>query len=91
MGHARSARKWYDANRHKVRSQMRVGAEIRSGRMSRRPCMVCGRPDGQAHHAWGYDSALRVMFLCPPHHKPADLDSDRNDELKELHSFVDSI
>ena len=92
-GQAHSSRKWYNANRRKVKAQVKVSYEIRAGHMKRRSCIVCGQPNGQAHHGWGYEpeNELRVVFVCPKHHNKADRDPTYNQELIELHAFVESI
>ena len=79
---------------------------LEAGRMSRRPCLVCGlgpdemtaagRPKVQAHHAWGYapEDMGRVIWLCrnlEHGHPKADRDPAYNAELVGLHEFVESI
>lgn len=48
--------------------------EIKSGRLERQSCDVCGNPNTEAHHHKGYarEHWLDVVFLCPPHHGDAD-------------------
>ncbi len=41
--------------------------EIRSGRIKRQPCEVCGDQNGHAHHE-DYNKPLEVIWLCRKHH-----------------------
>ena len=47
--------------------------EVRSGRLKRLPCEVCGDPVTHAHHYLGYapEHALDVQWLCVAHHAAA--------------------
>lgn len=40
---------------------------VRSGRLLRRPCEVCGTEPAHAHHD-DYSKPLDVRWLCPAHH-----------------------
>lgn len=42
----------------------------RLGQLIPEPCEVCGDPQTEGHHRWGYegDNALRVVWLCGVHH-----------------------
>lgn len=40
---------------------------IRSGRLKREPCRICGNPIAHAHHE-DYSKQLDVMWLCRKHH-----------------------
>ena len=40
---------------------------IKSGKLSRLPCKICGNKRSQAHH-FDYKKPLDVIFLCPRHH-----------------------
>lgn len=41
--------------------------EIRSGRINREPCAICGKEQGQAHHA-DYKQPLLIVWLCADCH-----------------------
>jgi hypothetical protein len=41
---------------------------IRSGKLKRLPCEVCGNLKSHAHHD-DYSKPLDVRFLCDPHHR----------------------
>lgn len=59
-----------DARVHPERAvaRHRVWSEIRSGRMARGRCEVCGAEYTHAHHD-DYSRPLEVRWLCPVHHK----------------------
>jgi hypothetical protein len=44
-----------------------VGNAIRSGRLKRQPCFICGSKNTQAHH-YDYSKPLSVIWLCEEHH-----------------------
>jgi hypothetical protein len=41
---------------------------IRSGKLVKQPCQVCGAMEVHGHHA-NYSKPLEVMWLCPEHHR----------------------
>ena len=41
---------------------------VKSGRIYRQPCVVCGRQPVDAHHP-DYAKPLEVVWLCKPHHR----------------------
>jgi hypothetical protein len=43
---------------------------VRSGRLVRKPCEVCGEPKSEGHHE-DYHKPLEVVWLCRRHHKLA--------------------
>ena len=52
---------------HKDMARMRVSLAIKSGRMARGRCLVCGdTPEG--HHE-NYSKPLDVLWLCRTHHR----------------------
>ena len=51
------------------KAQGRVYTAIKSGRLVRLPCFVCG-DNAEAHHP-DYSRPLDVVWLCSPHHKQA--------------------
>ena len=59
----------HDALRHPEREQAKrlVYRALRSGRLVREPCKICGASDVQAHHA-DYTRPLDVEWLCTAHH-----------------------
>ena len=45
-----------------------VGNAIRDGKITKKPCEVCGATKVHAHHD-DYDKPLDVRFLCSVHHR----------------------
>ena len=58
---------WAQRNPEKRTAQAKVLNEIRTGRMRRQPCEVCGSSRVHAHHD-DYSKPLEVRWLCPKHH-----------------------
>lgn len=52
-----------------IHAKKSVAAAVRSGRLVRQPCEICGDPRVQGHHAFGYQLRLAVWWLCELHHK----------------------
>lgn len=61
--------RWREAFPERRAAHMAVQYAIRSGRMERQPCWVCGER-AEAHHP-DYSQPLDVVWLCPRHHKQA--------------------
>lgn len=69
----RAAKRRYErlhGERHPERKRARaaVARALRSGRLHRRPCEVCGDTKSEAHHP-DYALPLKVRWLCLPHHR----------------------
>jgi hypothetical protein len=62
---ARRAR--YRRNPEKRRAQNKLQRAVRTGKLERRPCEVCGNPRVEAHHE-DYSKPLDVIWLCQLHH-----------------------
>lgn len=53
----------------KLRARRKVHKAIRSGKLERQPCEVCGiTEDIHAHHD-DYSKPLEVRWLCRKHHR----------------------
>lgn len=63
-----STKRWRASNPEKRRAHRKVEVELRTGRMSKKPCEVCGNEKSQAHHD-DYAKPLDVIWLCALHHK----------------------
>lgn len=65
------------ADRHKhpdhYKARLALAYAVRSGRLVRGPCAVCGTTPTQGHHHEGYapDKHLVVTWLCKVHHGEA--------------------
>lgn len=55
----------------KVRAWRLVATAIRSGRLVRQPCEICGARRVEAHHP-DYRKPLAVEWLCYRHHRAAE-------------------
>jgi hypothetical protein len=53
--------------RKKVLARHKVMYAIKTGKLTRKPCEVCGSSLAEAHHE-NYDRPLEVRFLCRSHH-----------------------
>lgn len=65
--HAKAAKAWRSRNKEKTSAHNAVANAIRSGEISRLPCLVCGSTEAQAHHE-DYSKPLDVEWLCEKHH-----------------------
>lgn len=54
-------------NPEKYKAHYNVGNAIRSGKLKRKPCEICGNMLSQAHHD-DYSRPLSVTWLCATHH-----------------------
>ena len=62
------SKKWRDENPDGYKAHTAVGNAIRSGKLIKEPCEVCGLVKVHAHHD-DYKKPLTVRWLCPAHHK----------------------
>lgn len=58
---------WAQRNREKRAAHSAVGNAIRSGRLQKMPCVLCGVVKSEAHHE-DYSRPLDVVWLCSAHH-----------------------
>jgi len=58
----------------KIKAREAINAALRYGRLTKKPCAVCGDSHTEAHHLLGYAPAdrLQVIWLCPAHHRRAE-------------------
>ncbi len=49
---------------------MALNQALRTGKIAKLPCEICGASKVQAHHPFGYsdEMALAVWWLCRPDH-----------------------
>lgn len=59
---------------------------IKTGKMTKGPCLICANPKSEAHHAYGYEpeNRLNVIFLCRTHHEQAHKDPSFNSQCIAL-------
>ena len=70
LASSRAKRNWDAANAVRRRASLMVNNAIKSGKLSKQPCFICGSENVHGHHA-SYDLPLVVTWLCPKHHKEA--------------------
>jgi hypothetical protein len=63
----RITERWKSQFPERRAAHMQVLYALRTGRLERLPCWVCGSK-AEAHHP-DYGSPLDVVWLCPRHHK----------------------
>lgn len=61
-----AGKKWTLNNPEKKRAHLLVKRALKSGKLHRHPCFVCGNK-AQAHHD-DYSKPLDVIWVCPKHH-----------------------
>lgn len=70
--------KWhqYDKERDpvKVAARNKIRGLISDGRLIRGKCVICDKPEAQAHHE-DYSKPFEIYWLCPSHHNEAHKDS----------------
>lgn len=73
---------WRKQNAWKVKANNAVNNSIRDGKITQKPCVVCGNKDTQGHHI-KYDKInwLNVRWLCVKHH--AELHSGARELLRK--------
>lgn len=55
---------------YKWLSRGRLGFAVKSGKIEKKPCEVCGEEKSQGHHP-DYRKQLEVKWLCFKHHREA--------------------
>ena len=68
IAHKRAKAKWIANNPEKRKAECAVSNAIKSGKVIKEPCFVCGSENVEAHHP-DYSSPLSVVWLCVSHHK----------------------
>lgn len=67
VAHARANQNERANYPERSRARTTVARALRSGRLVRSPCRICGIPEVQAHHS-DYQKPLEVDWLCVEHH-----------------------
>jgi len=68
---------WRAADKRRQKAHNSVSYAIKTGRLVREPCCLCGNEKTVAHHE-DYDKPLEVIWLCQACHK------QRHKEVKAL-------
>jgi hypothetical protein len=61
-------RAWTLRNPEKCKAQSELKYAVRTGRITKDPCEVCGATDLVHGHHEDYSRPLEVLWLCPTHH-----------------------
>lgn len=49
-------------------ASVKINRAIRDGKISRKPCVICGKAKAEGHHQ-DYSKPYDVIWLCPEHHR----------------------
>lgn len=60
--------RWAKENPQKVRAHWRVHYAIKTGKLIKQPCEICGTTSRINAHHDDYSRPLSVMWLCSEHH-----------------------
>lgn len=60
-------REYKKGRKTQIRANAVVHNELKRGRISRLPCIICGATEVEAHHP-AYSLPLDVVWLCKTHH-----------------------
>mgnify|MGYP003297129150 CR=1 FL=1 len=66
---------WRQRNPEKSRAHDAVKYALRTGRLTKKPCEVCGSTKVHAHHD-DYADRLNVRWLCSTHHRQHHKEND---------------
>lgn len=74
--HAAACARWKERNKLRRAAHVILGNAVRSGRVQKLPCWICGSEHVEGHHP-DYDAPLSVVWLCAVHHKEIHLKHPR--------------
>ena len=60
-------REWWQRNKDRLKVKWAVIDALKSGKINKQPCFVCGELKVEAHHA-DYSAPLAISWLCKQHH-----------------------
>jgi hypothetical protein len=60
-------REWWHKNKDRLKVKYAVRDAIRSGKLVKQPCFVCGELEVEGHHP-DYSKPLDLVWLCKQHH-----------------------
>jgi hypothetical protein len=80
-------RKWYNANRDRLRVKWAVKDALKAGKIQKLPCLVCGEIKVEAHHT-DYSRPIDIVWLCKPHHIELHVEHKRRIKNGEYKSNV---
>lgn len=59
---------WISSNPKKRSAQIATGNAVRDGKLTKKPCEICGSAVRTHGHHDDYDKVYDVRWLCPQHH-----------------------
>ncbi len=62
-----SRKKWRDQNQEKTKTHDTFNYALRSGKLTKKPCAICGKIKVEGHHP-DHSKPLEAVFLCKRHH-----------------------
>ena len=60
---------WISSNPKKRAAQVAIGNAVRDGKLTKKPCEICGSTHRTHAHHDDYDKVYDVRWLCPQHHR----------------------
>jgi hypothetical protein len=75
----------------KVYAQQLLNRYIKSGKIQRSPCEVCGETERIHGHHPDYSKPLEVIWLCPLHHKGIHQLKDNNYKIWLKNKKIDGM
>ena len=70
-------KKWDARNPEKIKAHSKLKYAIRIGKVTKKPCEVCGKLRVHGHHP-DYSRPYYVRWLCPLHHVAVDRGGDKS-------------
>jgi len=68
---------WEIKNPEKRKAHNDLNNAVRSGKITKKPCYICGEEKVEAHHP-DYKKTLEVIWLCMQHHKELHVNEREN-------------
>ena len=65
--HTHRKKEWYAKNKERQSVRYKVKYALKTGKLVKTPCQVCGELEVQGHHP-DYSRPLEVVWLCQKHH-----------------------
>lgn len=65
---SRAKKAWQESNPKKRSAHVTIGNAIRDGKLTKKPCEICGTLDSIHAHHDDYDKVYDVRWLCSEHH-----------------------
>jgi len=78
--HEAGYKKWISNNPEKRAAHTLVNNSIKSGKIIKKPCEVCGEIKSEAHHD-DYSKPLSIRWLCKKHHHEHHVEMRRLERL----------